>query len=43
MQLTAAEEWQRAQAWATWVKLKEGKGRLATRDEVMSPFAKRSR
>ena len=42
VQLTAAEEWQRAQAWATWEKLKEGKSRTVTRAEVMSAFTKRA-
>jgi predicted DNA-binding protein len=39
--LTAAEEWQRAQAWATWEKVKEGKGRTVSRAEVMSVFSRK--
>lgn len=41
--LSEAEEWQRAQAWATWEKLKEGRGRAVSRAEVMSVFSKKRR
>lgn len=41
--LTEAEEWQRAQAWATWEKLKEGRTRTVSRSEVMSVFSKKRR
>jgi predicted DNA-binding protein len=41
--LTEAEEWQRAQAWATWEKLKEGKTRTLSRAEVMSVFGRKRR
>lgn len=39
--LSEAEEWQRAQAWATWGKRKEGCGRTVSRAEVMSAFSKK--
>jgi len=32
--LSAAEEWQRAQAWATWDKIKAGDLREATVEEL---------
>lgn len=43
VQMTEAEEWQRAQAWATWEKMKEGKGRTVTRAQVMSAFSRKRR
>ncbi len=39
--LTEGEEWQRAQAWATWEKLKESQGRTVSRAEVTSVFSKK--
>jgi len=41
--LSEAEEWQRAQAWATWEKLREGKGATVSRAEIMGVFAARKR
>jgi predicted DNA-binding protein len=41
VQLSEAEEWQRAQAWATWEKLKAGKVATVSQAEVMSVFGKR--
>lgn len=43
LRLTEAEEWQRAQAWATWEKVKEGRGRTISRAEVMSVFSRKRR
>jgi predicted DNA-binding protein len=43
VQLTEAEEWQRAQAWGTWEKLKEGRQGTVSRAEVMSVFSKKRR
>jgi len=39
-ELTAAEEWQRAQAWATWEKIKAGDMREATAEEIERIFTK---
>lgn len=33
-ELTAAEEWQRAQAWATWEKIKAGDVRETSLEEL---------
>lgn len=43
VRLSEAEEWQRAQAWATWEKLKEKPSRSVSRAEVMSVFARKRR
>jgi len=37
-ELSAAEEWQRAQAWATWDKIKAGGLREATAEELHQVF-----
>lgn len=37
-ELSAAEEWQRAQAWATWDKIKAGDLREATAEELHQVF-----
>ena len=39
-ELTAAEEWQRAQAWATWEKIKAGDVREVSMDDIHQVFAK---
>ena len=42
-QLSAAEEWQRAQAWATWEKIKAGDTRWVTDAELDTVFDKARR
>ena len=42
-QLSAAEEWQRAQAWATWEKIKAGDTRWVTDAELDAVFDKARR
>jgi len=42
-ELSAAEEWQRAQAWATWEKIKAGDTRWVTDAELEAVFAKARR
>jgi hypothetical protein len=42
-ELTAAEEWQRAQAWATWEKIKAGDVREASLEELHAIIAKARR
>lgn len=37
--LSAAEEWQRREAWATWEELKRGPTTEVSRDELRSAFA----
>jgi len=37
-ELSAAQEWQRAQAWATWEKIKAGDVREATEAELRAVF-----
>jgi hypothetical protein len=43
IELSAAEEWQKAQAWATWEKIKAGDTRWVTQDEIDAVFAKAKR
>lgn len=43
VELSAAEEWQRAQAWATWEKIKSGDTRWVTQEEIDTVFAKAKR
>jgi hypothetical protein len=42
-ELTAAEEWQRAQAWATWEKIKAGDVSTTSLDELRAIIAKARR
>jgi hypothetical protein len=42
-ELSAAEEWQRAQAWATWEKIKAGDTRWVTDAELEAVFDKARR
>ena len=42
-ELTAAEEWQRAQAWATWEKIKSEDVRETTLEELHEVIAKARR
>jgi len=42
-ELMAAEEWQRAQAWATWEKIKAGDAREASLEELRAIFAEARR
>ena len=42
-ELSAAEEWQRAQAWATWEKIKAGDTRWVTDAELDTVFDKARR
>src|SRR5207245_9735409 len=42
-ELSAAEEWQRAQAWATWEKIKAGDTRWVTDVELDALFDKARR
>jgi hypothetical protein len=42
-ELSAAEEWQRAQAWATWEKIKAGDVRETTLEELHEVIAKARR
>jgi len=37
-ELSAAEEWQRAQAWATWEKIKAGDVREASEADIKAVF-----
>lgn len=37
--LTAAEKWQRREAWATWEKAKRGRPAEASREELRAAFA----
>jgi hypothetical protein len=37
-ELSAAEEWQKAQAWATWEKIKAGDVREASEEEIRGVF-----
>ena len=37
--LTAAEEWQRREAWATWAKAKRVRPAEASREELRAAFA----
>lgn len=41
VELSATEEWQRAQAWASWEKLREGRERTVSRAAVMALFDKK--
>jgi len=40
VQLSEAEEWQRAQAWSTWEALRDGTVATVSQTEVMSAFGK---
>ena len=42
-ELSAAEEWQRAQAWATWEKIKAGDTRWVTDTDLDAVFDKARR
>ena len=42
-ELSAADEWQRAQAWATWEKIKAGDTRWVTDAELDAVFDKARR
>ena len=42
-ELSAAEEWQRAQAWATWEKIKAGDVEETTLEELHAVIAKARR
>ena len=42
-ELSAAEEWQRAQAWATWEKIKAGDVRETSVEELRAIIAKARR
>lgn len=37
--LSAAEEWQRREAWATWESVKRGRATEVNRDKLQSAFA----
>ncbi len=37
-ELSAVEEWQRAQAWATWEKIKAGDVREASEEDIRAVF-----